>query len=132
MDAVVDSSGNITSIAAAVLVGSKIIAGTATFDSNGIPTAFPTAATLSMVAIGRGGFSNSLIAAQTLGQINLGAVTTDNFGKPFGLAAHQITSLMAIPGGKRLTLRKVTSQAQVTLAVVKADITLNNLVIRIV
>jgi hypothetical protein len=40
--------------------------------------------------------------------------------------------LTGIAGTKHLALKRLTTQLQVTLAVVKADITLNDLVIRIV
>jgi peptidyl-prolyl cis-trans isomerase A (cyclophilin A) len=126
------SAGNIGSISAFSLVGSKVSAGTATRDSNNIPTAFTTAATITAITLGRGGFSNSLITAQSLGRLTLNGIFSANGGTPFGVAAHQILALTATVDGKRLTLNRVTTAAQVTAAVAKAKITLNDLLIRIV
>jgi peptidyl-prolyl cis-trans isomerase A (cyclophilin A) len=128
----VNSAGNITSIAAQTFAGSKIEAGSPTLDANGIPTAFASSGTISSVTVGRGGFSNSVIGAPSLGRVNLGPVSSTNGGVPFGLAAHSIASLLATVDGHRLSLRNVSSADQVTTALTSAGITPNDLVIRIV
>ena len=126
------SAADITAIAAAVFSGSKFEAASPTFGSNGIPTAFGSAGTITSVVVGRGGFSNSVIAAPTLGNLALGATPSSNGGTPFGVAAHTIAVLTARIDGKLLSLRNVMSEAQVTVAESKAGITANDLFIQIV
>lgn len=127
-----NSSGNITSVSALSLSGTRIEAGNPTLDANGIPTAFPTPATISAVTIGRGGFSNSVIGASALGRLSLGAISSTNGGTPFGLAGSSVVSLLATIDGKRLSLRNVSSADQVSAALASAGITPNDLVIRII
>ena len=89
----------------------NLLQAVATLDSNGIPTAFAAAATIS--------YSNHwpwrvqqfahwrTIAGADEPRRN---ITTDNGGKPFGLAAHQMHIVYGnFERAKRLTLRKVTS-----------------------
>lgn len=128
----VASSGDVTSVAAASLSGSQILAGNPPLGAGSVPTASPTAATIGAVTVGRGGFGSSVIGASSLGRLSLGAVTSTNGGTPFGVAAHQIVSLIAVVDGKRLFLRNVTTAAQVTTALASAGITPNDLLIRIV
>jgi cyclophilin family peptidyl-prolyl cis-trans isomerase len=128
----VDSAGNIASVSAQGLSGSRIEAGSPTLDSNGIPTAFAASGTLSTINVGRFGFSNSVIGAPSLGRVNLGATASANGGTPFGIAGHSIAMLLARVDGKRLSLRNVSSADQVDAALTAAGITLNDLVLRIV
>jgi peptidyl-prolyl cis-trans isomerase A (cyclophilin A) len=129
---VVSSAGNITAISALGMTGTRIDAGNPTLDSNGLPTAFPTSATIRTVTVGRGGFSNSTIGAQSFGNVSLGAVASSNGGTPFGIGAHQIKLLTATVDGKRLTLRNPGSESDVAAALSNAGIAANDLVIRIV
>lgn len=128
----VSSAGNITAIAALSMSGTRIDAGDPTLDANGLPTAFPTSASIRTVMVGRGGFSNSAISATSLGNVTLGSISSNNGGTPFGVGAAQITLLTATVDGKRLSLRNPASQSDVTAAETKAAITPNDLVIRIV
>jgi hypothetical protein len=68
-------------------------------------TTFPTAAAdftnksasiASVRTTTAAGFSNTLIAAWKIGAVNLGKITTNNGGTPFGVAGDQITSVTAI------------------------------------
>lgn len=129
---VISSFGNITAISALSMTGTRIAAGGPTLDSNGLPTAFPTSATIHTVTVGRGGFSNSAIGAQSVGNISLGTLASSNGGTPFGIGAHQISVLTATVDGKRLTLRNPASESDVAAASSKAGIAANDLVIRIV
>jgi cyclophilin family peptidyl-prolyl cis-trans isomerase len=129
---VISSAGNITAISALSMTGTRIDAGDPTLDSNGLPTAFPTSATIRTVTVGRGGFSNSAIGAQSFGNVSLGAVTSSNGGTAFGIGAHQISLLTATVDGKRLNMRNPASESDVAAALSKAGIAANDLVIRIV
>lgn len=129
---VVNSAGNIAAVSALGLSGSRFYAGGTTNDASGLPTAFPTAASINSVTVGRHGFSNSVIGAATLGRLSLGAIASLNGGTPFGVAAHTIAALTATVDGKRFSVARVSSADQVTAALTKAGITANDLVIRIV
>lgn len=129
---VVNSSGNIAAISALSMNGTRIDAGDPPVDANGLPTAFPNSASIRTVTIGRGGFSNSAIAAASLGNLNLGPVTSTNNGTPFGLGASQISLLTATVDGNRLIVRNPASQSDIDAALAKASIAPNDLVIRIV
>jgi hypothetical protein len=131
-NATVNSAGSITAIAALSMSGTRIDAGDPTLDASGLPTAFPTSASIRTVTVGRGGFSNSAIGAASLGNVTLGAISSNNGGTPFGVGASQIALLTATVDGKRLTVRKPASEADVAAAESKAGITPNDLVIRIV
>jgi cyclophilin family peptidyl-prolyl cis-trans isomerase len=128
----INSGANITSVSALSMTGTRIYAGGPALDASQIPTVFPADDTISVVTVGKGGFSNSVIGGGTLSHVNLAAVTSSNGGTPFGLAADGIISLTAVVDGKRLTLARVTSATQVTAGLTKAGITPNDLVIRIV
>jgi hypothetical protein len=128
----VATSGNITVVAAASFSGTRVYAGNPTLAGTGLPAAFPTSASITTVTIGRGGFSNSIIGAASLGRVNLNAVTTQPSGTPLGVGAHQMQALTTTVDGKRLALSRVSSQSSVTAALTKAGITPNNLQIDIV
>ena len=126
------SAANIAAVAAATFSGSRVYAGNPTVAPNGIPTAFPTSASIASVTIGRGGFSNSIIGASVIGHAALSGVTTQAGGAAFGVAATQFSSLTATVDGKRLSLGKTSTQGAVTAALTKAGITPNNFEIEIV
>jgi peptidyl-prolyl cis-trans isomerase A (cyclophilin A) len=132
VNSVVNSAGNIGAVSALGITGSRFYAGGPTNDGNGIPTAFPTAATINSVIVGRDGFGNSVIGAAALGRVSLNAVGSINAGTPFGVAAHTISFLSATVDGKRFSATRVTSADQVAAALTKTGITSNDLVIRIV
>jgi cyclophilin family peptidyl-prolyl cis-trans isomerase len=129
------ASRSIAAVSAASITGTELLAGNPTIDSNGIPTAFTDTARIGAVTIGAGGFSNALITADMIGTAHLGVVPSVNSSSPgtmFGLAAHQIDSLVATIDGKRVVAVNVKSQATVDAALTKAGITTtNDLVIRI-
>ena len=56
--------------------------------------------------IGKGGFSNSVIDAETLSRVSLGTLSSSNGGVPFGLASSDIVSLTATIDGKRVTISR--------------------------
>lgn len=129
---VVNSSGNIAAISALSMTGTRIDAGNPPLDASGLPTMFPTPATIRSVSVDRGGFSDSAIGAASLGSVNLGSVSSTNGGTPFGVGAHQISLLTATVDGKRLILRNPASESDVAAALANASITPNDLTIRIV
>jgi peptidyl-prolyl cis-trans isomerase A (cyclophilin A) len=127
----INSAGNITSVTAASLAASNIFAGVI---SNSLPTSssdLNTTSVIKTVTI-RGGYTNSDIAGASLGQINLHSIASTNGGVPFGLASHDITSLTSSVDGKKLNLKRVTSEATVTTALAAAGIAANDFVITIV
>lgn len=129
---IVNSAGSITAVSALGFSATQIEAGNPPLDASNIPTAFPTAATIGAVTVGKGGFSNSVFGASTLGRVSLGGVNSANNGTPFGVASHDIVSMTVTVDGKRLSLARVTSADQVAAALSKAGITPNDFVTRIV
>ena len=130
------TSGNIGTITASSIADSTIAAAPA-----GVP-ASPTVASLiqgvtgfaaadSISSVRVRSFVNSDLIAQTLGKLNLGTIQAANGGSAFGLAAHQITSLLATVGGKKLKLTNVANEAQVTAALATEGIAPQDLLIRI-
>jgi hypothetical protein len=105
-NAVIRSGGGIGSIVANSITGTTIFAGMAgTAAAGALPidkSAFATPAAIGTVTL-RGKtqsqFASSVIAATTLGRLNLGVVSAENSGTAFGVAADAISSLLATPGG---------------------------------
>jgi peptidyl-prolyl cis-trans isomerase A (cyclophilin A) len=128
----VDSTGNVALISAVSLSASEFIAGVPTPGAGNIPAGFAVPATITAVIVGRGGFSNTVIAAQTVTRVVLGPIASGNGGNLFGVAASKIGLLTATIDKKPLTLRNVTTAQQVTDALTKAGITPNDLQIQIV
>jgi hypothetical protein len=101
-NAVIRSGGGIGSIVAGSITGSTIFAGLADTAAAG---ALPTDKSVfsAPVAIGSVSlksktppqFTNSVIAAATLGKMNLGVVAVNNSGTAFGLAADAVGSVLA-------------------------------------
>lgn len=129
-------SGNIASISAGSITNSKIYAGVGTLASGqNLPASlsdFAAPAAITTVKVGRGGFANSDIAAETLGNLGLGTIQTSNNGTAFGIAGHSLRSLTAIAGGKHLRLQKIATQADVTSQLAKEGVALQDMTIRIV
>lgn len=128
----ITSTGNIGAITALSMSGTRIEAGVDSADANGLATAFSADDKIASVVIGRGGFSNSVIDAETLSRVSLGTLSSSNGGVPFGLASSDIVSLTATIDGKRVTLSRATSAEDVTAALAKAGVTLTDMVIRII
>jgi cyclophilin family peptidyl-prolyl cis-trans isomerase len=127
-----NSTGNIASVAAGGLSNSQIEVGDPALDYNDIATNFAEKGTISSLTLGSGGFSNSIISAPTLGSVNLGAFSTSNDYIDFGLAADHVTLLKATLDGKPLTLKNVRTAQQVTAALTAKNISLNDVVLRVV
>jgi cyclophilin family peptidyl-prolyl cis-trans isomerase len=80
------------------------------------------------------GFFNNGIAAESLGNMQLGSTTINNVGSPYGVIAHTIarfTVTNSIPPEK-FDFRNLTSAAQVASLVASQNLTLSDLVIRMV
>jgi cyclophilin family peptidyl-prolyl cis-trans isomerase len=110
-NSVIFAAGNIGSITAASMTGSRIYAGIllATAQGGALPTGttdFSSAARIASVSLGRGSnaFSNSQINASILGSINLGNIDTSSSGVPDGIAAESGTSIVGYLGKTRLAL----------------------------
>jgi hypothetical protein len=73
-------------------------------------------------------FSDDYVSAHNLGTIALGGVLLSNGGIPFGLSATKYNSLNFVAGasGKTLQLNNVTSSSQVSNAVSKAGVNLQD------
>lgn len=105
------ASHNLGTITAAAITGSTIYSGVNVAPGSLLPSSaadFVAPASIRGVTVRARdgfGFSNSAIAASTLGRVNLGQVNTFNGGVPFGLAAQTITSLRA-DGGMGDTVRR--------------------------
>jgi peptidyl-prolyl cis-trans isomerase A (cyclophilin A) len=123
--------GSIGSLVAGGLTNSSVFAGVG---SAALPTSianFSANATIGSVRIGRGGFVNSNVAAETVGHLNLGTIQSTGATAPFGVAGHTVQSLTGV-AGKRIHLGKTTTQAQVTSAFSTEQITPGEFVVRIV
>lgn len=91
------STGNIRSVRVGSIDGSTIEAGVAT-GITGLPTTasdFTSNSSIAAVVIKGGGtFSDSVIAAQSLGYVVLRDVSSDNGGVPFGVAADSLATFI--------------------------------------
>lgn len=130
----VHSTGNIGSVAASTLTGSTIFAGVATLPGGqALPAAASDfAASASISSLRTKTFTNSDVAAQTLGRFTLGQVTTANGGTPFGIAGHTIQALTAASAGKTLRLKNVASAADVAAALTASGLAAGDFLVRIV
>ncbi|HSZ58436.1 MAG TPA: peptidylprolyl isomerase [Tepidisphaeraceae bacterium] len=128
----ISSTQNINTFVSNGFTGSHLYAGLANF-TTGLPSAIGNFTSNSKINsfIDNGRFVNSDVAAQQLGKISMGSVTTSNNGVTFGAAAHSIVELNLTADGKKLHLKKVTTQSQVTTAFSKQGITPQDLAIRI-
>ena len=133
-NSVVHSAGNVGPVAASTIMGSTIFAGVADLpEGQSLPAAAGDfAAPATITSVRSKAFSNSDIAAQTLGRLTLGTVTTANAGTAFGVAAHTITALTAASGGKTLRLKNVASQADVTAALTASGFAPGDFLVRII
>ncbi|HEX8911312.1 MAG TPA: peptidylprolyl isomerase, partial [Humisphaera sp.] len=105
---VVNSAGTIGSISAASITGGRIVAGATSLTT--LPTTLAElvepAAVLSLKTKAIAG---AVVAAQRLGKLSVGTLTTVNAGTPFGFAADSITSLSGVTdGGQKFSIKKAT------------------------
>jgi len=126
MDGVeLQAAGNIGNVTVGSMSSSMIFAGVAPLPS-GQPlpesaSQFAASDTMSQLRV-RGVFSQSIIAAQTLGKLSLGQISTSGAGT-FGLAAVHLTAVSGAASGKRISLRKPHDQAAVSAAVSQLGVT---------
>lgn len=115
------SKASIGAITAASLSGSRIFAGVAA-TVGGLPTSlsdFENAATIASVVIGSTKpsvdprFSDSDVAASSIGKIQLVAIKTMNGGSSFGVAATSIAAATLIQNGVKQSFSKVTATGNV-------------------
>lgn len=118
----INSAGNVGTVAAASLTGSTVFAGVGSLPTGqALPASSADfAAAASLAALRVRSFANSDVAAQTLGRLTLGQVTTDNGGTAFGVAGHTIQALTAASAGKTLRLKNAAAQTDVTAAITKS------------
>ena len=77
-------------------------------------------------------FANSVIAADTLGRLNLGTITTDNAATPFGLTADVIGGLQAANASReRLRLILVDDPAVLAAQLAAQPFTAGDFTIRL-
>jgi hypothetical protein len=98
----INSGNSLGSIVAAQITDSQIYAGLVANPSAPLPTLsadFRNTSQIKSITLHRGAsasFANSEIAAYIIGTANLGGVNQANGGTPFGMSAHQITSVMIV------------------------------------
>ena len=114
----VRSAGDIGTVTAASITGSRIYAGIQGGNPN-LPNSaadFDGVSTIRNVSIRNrlptAAFADSNIAASTLGRINLGTVQTSNGGNAFGLAAQTINSISAVNAGAPIRGAHLTEPTQ--------------------
>ena len=77
-------------------------------------------------------FADSDLLIASLRKADLGTVQASNGGSAFGVLAHQIGSLTAKVGGKKLKLANVTTSQQVATALASQGISLQDMIIGII
>ncbi|HSZ59431.1 MAG TPA: hypothetical protein VK797_27555 [Tepidisphaeraceae bacterium] len=139
---VLNSRGSLGNLSAVSLLSSTIFSGVGTLatgqllpNSSGDFTNINKISSLKLKkTAGVVSFFNDYVSAHNLGSLALGGVLLSNGGVPFGLAANKYNSLSFVAGatGKTLNLNNINSQNQVTNAVSKAGVNLQDFVIRVV
>ncbi|QOV88827.1 peptidylprolyl isomerase [Humisphaera borealis] len=113
VNSVVDTAGSVGSITAGSVSSSRLFIGL--LGQTLVPTTvsqLTQEATLNVLTI-KGTLASTDIASRFLGKLNIGSVTTDNGGAPFGLAGDSLTLLNARKAdGTRITIKNVTTQAE--------------------
>jgi hypothetical protein len=97
----IHSAGSIGTVNSMFVINSSVYAGVGPLPpGQGLPASasdFAAPAQIGSVSLGRSprlpSFSNSVIAASSLGNLNLGTIPTSNGGTPFGLAARSVASV---------------------------------------
>lgn len=101
LNTVIRSAGSIGAVNSSFVINSSIYAGVGPLPpGQGLPSTaadFVAPAEIGLVTLGRSprlpSFSNSVIAASLLGNLNLGTIPTSNGGTPFGLAGRSVRSV---------------------------------------
>ncbi|MDB5171422.1 MAG: peptidyl-prolyl cis-trans isomerase (rotamase) - cyclophilin family [Phycisphaerales bacterium] len=138
----IQSAGNIGKVSAANLATSTLFAGVGTLAAGAVLpqalTDFTAPASISQITLHPRpktvGFSGSVIAAQTLGNLSLATTNVNNGGNAFGVAAHSIgrfTATNATPAEK-FDLKNLTNAQQLAAIVASQKLTLSDLQIRLV
>ena len=137
----INAGGNITSVSAASLLNSTILAGVSTLPSGqplpNFPTDFANNASIGSVKLKTSKTAasdvNSNIAAETLGKLTLGKVQFNNSGSTFGVAGHTIAALAGQDSstGKKFSFKKLTSATDLQALLTKAGLTLVDFVIKL-
>ena len=128
----VRSTGNVGSIRAATATDSTFFTAV-----QGSPNDLPADATrfnspATIISMRFGAFADSLIAASTLGRLNLGAVTVNNAAEAFGVAGSTIALLAGRTNtGQPFTLRNLETQADADQQITASGATLSDFEVRV-
>jgi hypothetical protein len=128
------STGDIDNVQVGDLANSNVYAGLANLAAGTLPSSpadFTTTSKIGTVKL-KTLSAGSNIAAATVGKATLGTVQAVTAGTPFGVGAHAIDNLTATVSGKKLKLKKVTTQAQVDSAITALGVPAQSFAIRIV
>ena len=135
------STGNVNSVVAMNLSNCDLYAGVGPLVAGQVLPAssgdFLAPAMIRSVTLGRGSrlpsFANSVIAAATEGNLNLGTIQTANGGVPFGLAAHDIAALAGadLTSRKSFRITRIASTSAAAAALAARGINPQDFVIRI-
>ncbi|MDB5304242.1 MAG: peptidyl-prolyl cis-trans isomerase (rotamase) - cyclophilin family [Phycisphaerales bacterium] len=138
----IQSAGNIGKVSALDLVTSTLFAGVGTLAAGTVLpqalTDFTAPASIAAVTLHPRpkavGFSGSLIAAQSLGNLSLASTAVNNGGGAFGVAAHSIGRLTATNAtpAEKFDFKNLTSASQFAAIVASQKLTLSDLQIRLV
>ena len=141
LNSAVRSAGSIGVLSSAFIINSSIDAGVGPLPpGQGLPTAasdFALPAQIHSVTLGRSptlpSFSNSIITAESLGNMTLGTIPTANGGVPFGLAAHSVTSVAGtdLTSHKDFRLINLTSPQALATQLAAKGLNLQDFVIRL-
>jgi cyclophilin family peptidyl-prolyl cis-trans isomerase len=128
----VEAGTLIKTFSAASLSGSNIYAGVTNPPTSGLPSplAFGTTSEIGSLSLRArtDAFVNSSVAARTIKSLALSSVRVDNANVPFGIGADTISSARFTPTGqKAVSLRNITTQAQLTTLLSTQQVTLDDL-----
>lgn len=129
----INCAGNIGKVTAEALTSSTLYAGVGTIASGlllpAVPSDFTSAAKITSVVLTPkkkvSSFANSVIAANQLGDLSLGAVYVNNSGVAFGVAASSIGKLTGHDNihNQSFSLTGLTTAAQVAAAIAAQKLT---------
>lgn len=141
-DTTIRSAGSMGTIAAGQMTGDKIYAGIGALSGGGtLPTAasdFVAPAAISSIRVKRGKatatFSNTAIAASSIGSANLGTVAMANGGTTFGVASRGFRMVSGADSatGKAFHLTKLTAPVDTAALLTQQGITPQDFVVRII
>ena len=113
------SSGDVMSLRAGRMAGSRVFAGVGDGQSalpdsmDDFANASAQIRSLSVTSRAAGAFVDTLIAAPNLGNVSLGAIVTGNAGNAFGVSGDSIAAVRGSTGA-RLALRGLDDPADTT------------------